>query len=127
LRALFRRVFSSIQDFLLACRLKANRSDLAQSLRSVMSSAGELFKLRRQHARGRADFQAGSQGCLAELQKVLRALATHQGGSLAEISHAVDSLIVLLVRIKPTRAGTAASSQGAISGRVDPGALTPCL
>jgi hypothetical protein len=102
-RALFRRVFSLIQNFLRLCRQKASRSDLADALRSVLSSAGALFNLRHRHPLGGAGLEVACAGCLAELQTVLGALETKPGGSAGEVAHALDSLIVLLVRNQPRR------------------------
>jgi hypothetical protein len=124
LRALFRRVFALIQDFLLLCRLRAHSSSLARSLKSVLGSAAKYFAMRRLHPQGVADIRAGSEDCLAELQLVLGALGSKHAHSASELSHALDSLIVLLVRIKPVRHATSASIPGSVSGDVD-GAATP--
>jgi hypothetical protein len=124
LRALFRRVFALIQDFLLLCRLRAHSSSLARSLKSVLGSAAKFFAMRRLHSLGLADIRAGSEGCLAELQLVLSGLGSKHAHSAGELSHALDSLIVLLVRIKPVRHTSSAFNPGALTGDMGAGAAT---
>jgi hypothetical protein len=128
LRAHFRRVFASIHEFLVLCRLRADSPSLAKSLQSVLGSTAKFISMRRRHPQGAADIRAGSEGCLAELQQVLRALGSRRAHSASELSHALDSLIVLLVRIKPVRHASSACNPGALHGDIDgsPAAPRPC-
>lgn len=96
-----RRVFALIDEFRLQCNRHAGSEAIAQALAAVVDLAGRALPRTACNLRSGKRLGAENAYCLEELQALLRALQANQMPATFDLCHAMDSLIIQMVRMKP--------------------------
>jgi hypothetical protein len=95
-----RRVLLLVEEFRKQCRIEANARVLAVVLKAVIARACQAFSVVTQGRRGATRFGPDNDSCLVDLLKLLNALNADEMPSPFDLAHAMDALIIQLVRIE---------------------------
>jgi hypothetical protein len=102
-----RRTSLLLQEFRSRCQLNATAPRLALALKAVIGCAGNAFLLACQDERGASRFSIDNETCLLDLLELLGALDTRAVRSPFDLAHAMDALLIQLVRIEAAPRGAA--------------------
>jgi hypothetical protein len=114
------RLLASINGFRLHCKLNAGTATLAGAVARVVGLASEVWP--RSGAGLRPRRRAGTEGAagLAELRALQDGLLAEQSLAPFELAHAMDALIIDLVRMLPLWDGSSRTRRGLRRLRVRP-------
>jgi hypothetical protein len=96
-----------LQEFRSRCQLSATAPRLALVLKAVIGCAGNVFLLACQDERGASRFSTDNESCLLDLLGLLEALDSSAARSPFELAHAMDALLIQLIRIEAAPRGAA--------------------
>jgi hypothetical protein len=100
-QATLARLLASINGFRLQCRLNAGAATLAGAVARVVGLASEVWPRIAAGVRPRRHGATEGAAGLAELRALHDGLQAHQSLAPFELTHAMDALIIDLVRMLP--------------------------
>ena len=95
-----RRVLLLVEEYRAQRQIGASPRVLAVVLKAVIARACQAFSVVTQGRRGAARFGPDNDSCLVDLLKLLNALNSDEAPSSFDLAHAMDALIIQLVRIE---------------------------